>query len=59
MSTVVDKKINELNKRKAPIVRIDESLDKYNHVIPFPEKHEKMNQILKKTGHPENYLKSK
>jgi hypothetical protein len=54
---MVDKKIKESNKRKAPIVKIDESLDKYNDVIPFPEKHEKMLEILKKTGHPENYLK--
>ena len=59
MSTVVDKKIKELNKRKAPIVRIDEALDKHDNVVPFPEKHEKMNQILKKTGHPQDYLKSK
>jgi hypothetical protein len=47
-------------KRKYKIkVTIDESLDKYDNVIPFPEKHEKMNGILKKTGHPENYLKQK
>ncbi|HZY38983.1 MAG TPA: hypothetical protein VFE53_20120 [Mucilaginibacter sp.] len=59
MSTGVEKKIAELNKMKAPIVVVDESLDKYDNVIPFPEKHEKMNEILKKTGHPENYLKSK
>jgi len=59
MSTTVDKKIAELNKCKAPIVRIDESLDKYDNVIPFPEKHEKMNEILKKTGHPKDYLKAK
>jgi len=59
MSTVIDKKSAELNKRKAPIVKIDESLDKYDDIIPFPEKQEKMNEILKKTGHPENYLKSK
>jgi hypothetical protein len=59
MSTAVDKKIAELNKRKAPIVAIDESLDKYDDVIPFPQKQAKMNEILKKTGHPENYLKKK
>jgi len=59
MATVIDKKIAELNKRKAPIVKIDESLDKYDNVIPFPEKHEKMNKIIEKTGHPENYLKRK
>jgi len=57
MSTIVKKKIAELNKMKAPIVVIDESLDKYDNIIPFPEKHEKMNEILKRTGHPENYLR--
>ena len=57
--SAVDKKIAELNKRKAPIVAIDESLDKYDNVVPFSEKHAKMNEILKKTGHPENYLKKK
>ncbi len=47
----------EAGTMKKPIVIIDESLDKYNDVIPFPKKHEKMLEILKKTGHPENYLK--
>ena len=48
------------SKKKYKIkVTIDESLDKYNNKVPFPEKQEKMNEILKKTGHPENYLKSK
>jgi hypothetical protein len=59
MSTIEELKIKELNERKAPIVVIDESLDKYDNIIPFSEKHEKMNEILKKTGHPKDYLKSK
>jgi hypothetical protein len=59
MSTVEDIKIAELNKKKAPIVVIDESLDKYDNTNPFPEKLAKANEILKRTGHPEKYLKSK
>jgi hypothetical protein len=51
--------IDEPNKAKMPIVVIDESLDKYDNVIAFPEKHAIMNGILKKTGHPKDYLKSK
>ena len=47
------------NKRKAPIVTIDESLNKYKDVVLFPEKLERANEILKKTGHPKDYLKSK
>ena len=47
-------------KRKHRVkVTIDESLDRYDNVIPFSEKHEKMNEILKRTDHPENYLKKK
>jgi hypothetical protein len=49
----------EFNNRKVKVIVIDESLDKYNNVILFPEKHAKMNEILKKTGHPENYFKKK
>jgi hypothetical protein len=59
MRTIAEKKAEELNKRKAPIVTIDESLNKYKDVVLFPEKLEKANEILKKTGHPENYLKTK
>jgi hypothetical protein len=59
MSTPEELKIKELNERKAPIVVIDESLDKYDNVVLFPEKLAKANEILKKTGHPEKYLKSK
>jgi hypothetical protein len=40
-------------------VTIDESLDKYDNMVLFPEKLKRANEILKKTGHPENYLKSK
>ncbi len=40
-------------------VTIEESLDKYDNVISFPEKHERMNEILKRTGRPESFLKNK
>ena len=53
------KKAAGLNKMKVPIIIIDESLNKYNDVVLFPEKLEKANEILKKTGHPKDYLKSK
>ena len=59
MSTTEELKIKELNGRKAPIVTIDESLNRYKNVVLFPEKLAKANEILKKTGHPKNYLKEK
>ncbi len=52
MSTIKELKIKELNELKAPIVVIDKSLNKYDNVVLFPEKLAKMNEILKKTGHP-------
>lgn len=42
----------ELKKRKIPIVVIDESLNKFDDKILFPEKLEKANQMLKKIGLP-------
>lgn len=45
------------NRIKNPKVTVDPSLNKYNDVVLFPEKLERANEILKKTGHPENYLK--
>ena len=44
--------IKELNKRKAPVVRIDESLDKYNDVVLFPKKLAKANEMLRNSGLP-------
>ncbi|MBC7553638.1 MAG: hypothetical protein H7257_06625 [Taibaiella sp.] len=41
------KSINDLNKKKAPIVRIDHSLDQYKEKILFPEKLAKANEMLK------------
>lgn len=44
--------IEELNKRKTPIVIIDKSLEKYKGKILFPEKLAKANEVLKKIGLP-------
>lgn len=40
----------EINSNKVPAVRIDSSLDKYDNVVLFPEKLEKANKQLKKSG---------
>ncbi len=50
--------IKELNKRKTPIVIIDESLDKYNEVVLFPDKVDKANEMLRIIGLPKNKRKS-
>lgn len=42
----------EINDKKVPAVRIDPSLNKYDNIVLFPEKLEKANQRLKKTGFP-------
>lgn len=44
--------IEELNKRKTPIVIIDKALEKYKGKILFPEKLAKANEVLKKIGLP-------
>ena len=44
--------IAELNKRKAPIVIIDKSLEKFKGKVLFPEKLAKANEVLKKIGLP-------
>jgi hypothetical protein len=41
------KTVQELNKRKVPIVRIDASLEKYKEANLFPEKLAKANEMLK------------
>lgn len=45
-------KIEELNKRKTPIVTIDKSLEKYKGKNLFPEKLAKANDVLKRIGLP-------
>ena len=50
--------IKNINTRKKPIVLIDESLDFFNNKILFPEKLDKANEMLKKTGLPDSGLKA-
>jgi hypothetical protein len=44
--------IEELKKRKTPIVVIDKSLEKYKGKVLFPEKLAKANDVLKRIGLP-------
>jgi hypothetical protein len=46
------KTIEELNKRKIPIVRIDSKLEKYIKLPIFQEKVDKANEALKTIGLP-------
>ena len=43
------KTVAELNNRKAPIVRIDASLEQYRDKVLFPAKLAKANEMLKTT----------
>lgn len=45
----------EIKKRKVPIVRVDESLNKYDDKILFPDKLEKANEMLRKVGLPKQW----
>ncbi len=38
MKTEIEKKVEELNKTKVPIVAIDPSMDKYHGTVLFPGK---------------------
>jgi hypothetical protein len=53
------KKIEELNKSKLPIVKIDRSLGKYKKKVLFKEKVEKANETLRSVGLPKGLQKSK
>ena len=44
--------IEDLNKRKTPIVVIDNSLEKYKDVPLFQEKVDKANEMLRTVGLP-------
>jgi len=46
------KVLTEIKERKIPIVRIDNSLNKYDDKILFPDKLEKANEMLRKIGLP-------
>jgi hypothetical protein len=52
------KNVQDLNNRKVPIVRIDASLEKFRINTPFPEKLEKVNQILKTAKLPKKKPRS-
>lgn len=53
------KVINELKKRKTPIVKVDKSLDKFDKMVLFPEKLKKANEMLIKTGLPKQWITKK
>ena len=48
-----------LKRKKAPIVRVDKSLNKYDDMVLFPEKLEKANEVLKKIGLPKQWSRKK
>ncbi len=48
------KKIEDLNKRKVPIVRIDNSLEKFKDLPIFQDKVDKANEMLKNVGLPKD-----
>lgn len=53
------KKIEELNKSKLPVVKVDKTLGKYKDKVLFKEKVEKANETLKNIGLPKTLQKSK
>jgi len=53
MKTEVEKKIEELNKSKSPIVAIDPSLNKYQGKVLFPKKLSIAEEKLKGVKMPE------
>ncbi|WP_419802098.1 hypothetical protein [Mucilaginibacter sp.] len=50
------KTVQELNNRKVPIVRIDPSLEQYRDKTIFPEKLEKVNEMLKTVKLPKKKI---
>lgn len=49
--------IKEINKRKIPIVRIDNSLEKYKALPIFQDKVDMANEVLRTVGLPKMALK--
>ena len=47
------KTVQELNRSKVPIIRIDPSLEQYRDVVLFPEKLAKANELLRTAKLPE------
>jgi len=48
--------IEEIEKRKIPIVRVDKALNEYDDKILFPEKLEKANEMLRRIGLPKQWI---
>jgi hypothetical protein len=53
----VMKTIKELNKKNVPIVRIDNSLEKYKSMPIFQEKVDMANEVLRTVGLPKMAMK--
>jgi len=51
--------IKELNEKKVPIIRIDDSLEKYVKLPLFQDKVDKANEILRTVGLPKTKKQSK
>ena len=49
--------IKQLNKNKVPIVRIDNSLEKFLHIPLFQDKVDKANEMLRTVGFPKTKAK--
>ncbi len=47
--------MQKLKKGKVPVMIIDESLDRYNNVVLFPEKLAKANEMLRTVGLPKGF----
>ena len=52
------KTVEELNKRKTPIVTIDESLEEYNDQVICPDKLDKANKMLETAKLPKRKRRS-
>ena len=46
----------DINVIKNPVVQTDKSLNKYGGMILFPDKLEKANETLRKTGFPKQWI---
>jgi hypothetical protein len=51
-------KVKELNKSNLPLVRIDNSLEKYKDKVLFKDKLDMANEMLKTTGLPKSRKQS-
>ena len=47
-------KVKDLNKSKLPVVRIDNSLEKYKDKVLFKDKLDKANEMIKTVGLPKS-----